>query len=251
MREAFTYMFKDNCYYKKALVYFILTFIESACIAYAQMNSCSGMCPVSLNGENFTLSKTNVLVFQLIGLLFNFLVVGYFNTCIEAITKQVNNIVIPFFNFVNSFLRGLKYFVAILIPILGFSIIVAVIQMFNLLVANIILTLITIFYILFGIGFIWLFANEKSFFAFVSFRKVVNKVIEAPKNYLKYMLFIVLFSVIVILLKFVLELVLAMFTMTPFVTMIVTTFISGIISAYFSFVLMYLVAKSLKPNSVV
>lgn len=248
MKEAFTYMFKDNCYYKKALVFLILTFIESACIAFAQMNSCAGMCPFSAGEGIFTPNKTNVLIFQLIGLLFNLLVVGYFNTCVEAITKQVNNIILPFFNIVNCFFKGLKYFVAIFIPIVLYSFIIGFIQVFNPLVANIVLGIILLLYLVLSIGFIWLFANEKSFFAFLSFRKVIKKVIQSPLNYFKYLLFIAIVCVLTFTLKFAFEFIFALFPISPLVTMLISTLMSAVISAYLTFVLVYLTAKSIKAD---
>ena len=251
MREAFTYMFKDNCYYKKALVFLILTFVESACIAFAQMNSCTGMCPFSAGEGVFTPNKTNALIFQLIGLIFNFLVVGYFNTCVEAITKQVNNIVLPFFNIVTCFLKGLKYFVAILIPIVLYAFVIGFIQIFSSLVGYIILGILLFLYLVLGIGFIWLFANEKSFFAFLSYRKVIKKVIKAPLNYFKYLLFIAIVCALTFALKFAFEFIFALFPMSPLVTMLVSTLISAVISAYLTFVLVYLTAKSIKADSVV
>ena len=251
MREAFVYMFKDNCYYKKAFMFFVLTFIESACIAFAQMNTCTGLCPFSTNEGIFTPNKTNALLFHLIGLIFNFLVVGYFNTCIEAITKQVNNIILPFFNFINCLKRGGIYFIAILIPIVLYAFIIGFIQVFSPLTGCIILGILLFLYLILGVGFIWLFANEKSFFAFLSYRKVIKKVLQAPLNYFKYLLFIAIVCALTFALKFAFEFIFALFPMSPLVTMLITTLMSAVISAYLTFVLVYLIAKSIKPESVV
>ena len=63
MREAFTFMFKDNYFYKKAFVYLILSFIANVFIAYAQINSCTGGCPLSTRPEVLpnTLISTTIL----------------------------------------------------------------------------------------------------------------------------------------------------------------------------------------------
>ncbi len=250
MREAFIYMFKDNCYYKKALIFLLLSFIESACIAYSQMNNCTGMCPYS-SGNLFIPNKTNALVFQIIGLVFNSLVVGYFNTCVEAITKQINNIILPFFNCINCLLKGLKYFVAVLIPIILFALIIGFLQVFNLLLAKIIFVLLLVLYLIFGMAFIWLFANEKSFWAFLLYKKALINVLKAPLNYFKHLLFVLIASAIAIGLKFVFEFIFALLPLNALATMLIATFISAVISAYFTFVLVYLIAKSIKPDSVV
>lgn len=251
MREAFTYMFKDNCYYKKALVFLLLTFIESACLGFAQMNSCNGMCPLDLSSGIFTPSKTNALIFQLTGLIFNFLVLGYFNTCIEAITKQVNNIILPFFNFINSITKGIKYIIAIAMPIVLYGLLIGILQVINPIVATIATIAVLLFYLIFGVGFVWLFANEKSFFTFFCYRRIINEVKNAPRNYFKNLLFIIITTILIVILNFITEFLFALFKLNPLITMLVTTFVSSIISAYLTFVLVYFIAKSIKTNSVV
>ena len=57
MREAFVYMFKDNCFGKKAILYFTLSFIASVCSAYALMHSCTGACPITTGNGIFIPNK--------------------------------------------------------------------------------------------------------------------------------------------------------------------------------------------------
>ena len=141
MREAFVYMFKDNYFGKKAILYFTLSFIASVCSAYALMHSCTGACPITTGNGIFIPNKTNTVIYQMLGFLFHLLILGYFNICINAITKQVNNIVLPFFNFTSSLLKGLKYFLAILLPVVSFALITGILQEINILAANIFLTI--------------------------------------------------------------------------------------------------------------
>ena len=251
MREAFTYMLKDNCYYKKALVFMILTFIETACLAYAQMNSCTGACPYSMNSGVFVPNKTNALLFQVIGLIFNLIVVGYFNTCLEAVTKQVNNIVLPFINLWNNFLNGLKYFVAVFIAALVYILSLGLLYALNLYVAKTVSILVLLFYIIFSSAFLWLFANNKSFFAFLNYKKLFLKIKEAPKNYFKYLGFLAMLLIISATLKFIIDFIITLLPLNLLFTMLISTFFTSLLSAYFSFVFIYLIAKSLKQDSVV
>ena len=85
MREAFTYMFKDNCYYKKALIYLVLNFIANSLIAYAQMNSFTGVCPINSKPEVLPNELLGTTILSFTGFLVNMFVLGYFLNCVEAI----------------------------------------------------------------------------------------------------------------------------------------------------------------------
>lgn len=251
MREALTYMFKDNCFYKKAFIYLALSFIESACIAFAQMNSCTGACPVTTSNGIFIPDKTNTIVFQIAGCLLNFLILGYFNTCVNAITKQINNIVLPFFNFTTSLIKGLKYFAAILLPVIIFSLIIGILHEINILASNIFLTIIMLFYLVFGVAFFWLLANENKILTFFNYKKAITKVLEAPARYFKYVFFISIICALTFILNFIVGFIFALFNLNLLATMLLINLITAIIGTYTAFVTMHLIAKSIKPETVV
>ena len=74
MREAFTYMFKDNCFYKKAFVYFILSFIPMTILAIADMSSCSNSCQIGLSPVALSSIKFEALCYNLLAIFFYILI---------------------------------------------------------------------------------------------------------------------------------------------------------------------------------
>ena len=118
MRECFTYMYKDNCIHKKAFIYFILSFIAMSLVALADMNSCTGGCPINQATLITPSIKFDILCYRLVGLILHTITLGYFITCLEAVIKQKENILLPFFNIKLSFTKGLKLFLSIIITIL-------------------------------------------------------------------------------------------------------------------------------------
>lgn len=247
MREAFVYMFKDNCFGKKAILYFTLSFIASVCSAYALMHSCTGACPITAGNGIFIPNKTNTVIYQMLGSLFHLLILGYFNICINAITKQVNNIVLPFFNFTSSLLKGLKYFLAILFPVVSFALITGILQEINILAANLFLTIILFFYLIFSIAFFWLLANENKFLTFFSYKKAIKKVLEAPAKYFKSIIFISLICVLTFIINFIIGFIFALFNLSLLTTMLSANLVASIVSTYTAFVSMFLIAKSINP----
>ena len=117
MREAFTYMFKDNCFHKKAFIYFILSFVAMSLIAIADMSSCTGGCPINQAKLIAPTIKFDILCYRAIGLILHTLTLGYFITCLEAVLKQRENILLPFFNLKLCFTKGLKLFLSIILTV--------------------------------------------------------------------------------------------------------------------------------------
>ena len=88
MREAFTYMFKDPRYSDKAIMYFIICFISLALIASPEIGN---MHSVSLSQGPQVTPVTNPVfaVLPFIGTLINWILCGYYFTCVQALTKQI------------------------------------------------------------------------------------------------------------------------------------------------------------------
>lgn len=250
MREAFTYMFKDNCYYKKAFIYLILNFIANAFLAYAQINSCSGGCPLSSRVDVLPNTYINNIVFNLLGAVANLFVLGYFFSAIDAITKQTNNIVLPLFNIKNCFLKGLKFYIAIFLITLLLVLLSIPLGFVNNIISSVIMLGVMLFYLVFASSFFWSFANNSKLLTFFNIREAFKNVIKTPATYFKNILFILLVTIISIILAYCFELLFGFFIKSPFITMIFSTLISATLSAYFGFVNMFLIAKSIKLETV-
>ena len=248
MREAFTYMFKDNCYYKKAGIYLVLNFIANAFIAYAQMKSCTGGCPLRTTPEVMTNTYINTIIFNILGILANMFVIGYFFSCINAIIKQSNNIVLPFFNAGNCFIKGLKFHISTILITLLFFVLSIPLNLINSVFAMIIFISIIAFYLVFGCSFFWSFATDSKILTFFNVKEAFNNVKKASLNYLKNIFLILLVTIISIIFAYSFELLSGFLIQSQLITMLVSTFITAIISAYFGFVSMFLIAKSIKSE---
>ena len=177
MRECFTYMFKDNCFHKKAFIYFILSFIAMSLIAVADMNSCTGGCPINQAALITPSIKFDILCYRLIGLVLHTLTLGYFITCLEAVIKQKENILLPFFNIKLCFTKGLKLFISIVITVVIFYLLFVIYAIAGNFIPVLhpgfvqIFTLLTIlFYIVCYNSFVHLYAQSNKIFSFFNFK---------------------------------------------------------------------------------
>ena len=110
------------CVIKKAFVYLIIGFIANAFVAYSQMNTCAGMCPINPTPSVSTVTPLNSVIFHLIGIFINMIIAGYSINAISAISKQENNFILPFFNYGNCFLKGFKFNLAIIFTVVIYTI---------------------------------------------------------------------------------------------------------------------------------
>ena len=105
MQEIFTYMFKDNMFTKKAAILFLLLFIALAICGIPPLLNSVSYAPTV---EKVSLPYLHYL--PSISCFLDFAIYGYMMICIKAIIQQDLNIVLPFFNFKNSLIRGLKFY---------------------------------------------------------------------------------------------------------------------------------------------
>ena len=248
MKEAFIYMFKDNCFWKKAITYFFVSFIACLFISYSQINTCSGMCPVASKPTVISVNSISPIIYQLIGIFINMIVAGYFLSSIKAITSQTSNIVLPFFSFRNNFVKGFKFNLSVFTTIILYSFTFGLLYSFysTATFAKIGFIILLIFYIFTGVAFVWLFAQEEKFITFFNFKKVIIKIKEDIKNYIKYVLIIAGILLISIAVTFVIELLISNFVKDIIIAMVITTLITTVFATYINFVNMHLIAKSIK-----
>lgn len=252
MREAFTYMFKDNCFGKKVLMYLTISFIASLFISYSQINTCAGMCPIASKPTVNPVDSITPIVFQIIGILINMIIVGYFFTAIKAISSQSNNIILPFFSIKNNFVKGFKFNLVMFATIIIYSFAFGLLQSFynTYIFAKISLGILLLFYTISGSAFVWFFAQEEKFTTFFNFKKVLTLISRNVKKYIKFSLIIIGILLLSIALSFTIELIIANLTNSIILAMIISTLVITIFATYINFVTMYLIAKSIKESVV-
>ena len=248
MKEAFTYMFKDNKFWVKGLWYFGFVFIANLMINYAQtlVPPCLRCAPPM---------PWYYWVCALVGPLLSLIPLGYLYTCVKALIEQNDNYVLPNFNLWKNFLKGLKYAVALLmltIPLLLISMIAVTIsfaRVYTLFLLIIPFALILCF-AYFYIGFNWMFANKDSFITFYRFKKLFKLIGTNKKHYFMSFLVIAVVGLLNMLLEMACGATAAIFISGTVPGLIATGVSSAIIGTYTAFVICYLTAKSISSDLV-
>ena len=257
MREAFTYMFKDNCFHKKAFIYFILSFIAMSVIAVADMNTCSYGCPINQAKLITPTIKFDILCYRTIGLILHTLTLGYFITCLEAVIKQKDNILLPFFNLKLCFTKGLKLFLSIISTVIIYYILLFTYGAMSNFIpvlrpefVNILSLLTILFYIFCYNSFIYLYAQTNKFFSFFNFKVALLTIKNSQKTYFKYWSILVLIFVLSSIIVYIIESLLGKIN-NEYTVMLLTNFASSALQTYLTFVSLLLISKSIKADSVV
>jgi len=257
MREAFKYMFNDNCFFKKALVYFLLAFLWMTFSGLVDLNSCSGGCPLAQSPTVNPVLKQSVIYYSILYLFFVILGAGYYITALEGIKKQEKNIVLPFFNFKLNLLKGLKLFASILVTVFIFYIFVMlyiilsmVLPWFNVNVINIFFIVVLLLYAILSSSFLNIYAENNEFWSFFNFKKAFYNIKENPKNYFKYLAILFITYVVGSIFMLLFEYLFTIFD-NIYIVMILSNIVSAFIATYIGFASLYLIAKSVKQSSVV
>lgn len=246
MREAFTYMFKDNKFYQKYFTYLGLAFAAYFLINYAYLFTAEGAQTYTNQISFIPTNPFKSWGLLILGLTFKILTAGYFLNTIAAISKQNDNYILPFFNTTNCLTKGLKLLGALLFIIFCFTILLFLSAGFKPLT----LTLILIFSIIFCASFLWIIANENKYLVLLHIEDAVNYIKKASKNYFKYLFVFISAFVVSTSLSLLAELFVSKFN-APILEIIAISIIYAIIDAYFIYVYSFLIAKSIKPESVV
>lgn len=251
MKEAFTYMFKDPMYEKKAMSYFLICFASLALMATPELNNISDFYSMTITP---TIKPINPLLnlLPLAGTLFNFILCGYFYTCVQAITNQNNNIVLPYLKIGSSFAKGFCFAIfffsltlspiALLFGLLG-SASTTVFVCLSMIVA--------LMFLIYTPAFLWLFANEGKLSTFFAWRKVINLVNLNKKTYFKNYSILFLLTLLGAIISLVFMFLFNFLLGNVYLAWIATSIVGAIIASYIAFVGMYLLAKSFKSDSVV
>lgn len=250
MKEAFTYMFKDPRYNEKASVYFIICFIVLALMASPEISNINSI--ALSQGPKYT-PVTNPIfaLLPFVGSLVNIILLGYYYTCIQAITKQEQNYVLPFMKFGSSFIRGFKLILATILITIVLCLMCFILGLAGHVGVIIFCVFITLLFFILGNAFMWLFANEGKISTFFAWKKATKLVLANGNTYFKNLLVLFLLT---LLGAFVSTLFMFLFNFlvnNVYIAWILTSIEGAIIASYLAFVGMYLIAKSIKRETVV
>ena len=161
MKEAFTYMFKDNKFAQKAAMYFCFALIASLCSEFGKYFT---------EIEQTKISTPVLLLILIFSIVFGLIVNGYKILCTRAILEQKENIVIPYINVKNSLFTGFKLGVAILLLILIFISIAIICVFASPITAKACICFAFLFITCFGAALTYIFVKTDSWLSFVLFK---------------------------------------------------------------------------------
>lgn len=251
MKEAFTYMFKDNKFWIKALSYFSLFFTANFLLNYAQtlLPTCP-RCAVSLPWQYWVLFIAGTLV--------NFVALGYIFSCIKTLIEQKENPLLPFVNILKDLYKGFKYAVSLILLIIPVMVIVMLLvlgiagvtsgSIVGFILSKILYILVFLFFGFLFIGFNWLFAGNESFFNFFKFRKVFELIWADKKKYICHLLMILLVFTINIFLETGFIISSVILKLGTIGGLIFSGIFAAITGTYMAFVICKLTADSIMPN---
>ena len=249
MKEAFTYMFKDNKFWVKGLSYLFLIFTANLLLNYAQtiLPPCP-KCSVSIPWQYW--------IFFISGTLVNTVAIGYLFSCIKALIEHIENPVLPFVNILKDFYKGFKYSVSLLMLILPigvalglFMLIIALItsgSAVGLILSKTLFWIIFLFIGLLLIAFNWLFSNTESYFSFFRFKKVFELILNDKRKYIGHFLMILLVCFLNIILETVFNVSSGLLKLETLYGLALSGILSAITGTYAAFIICKLTANSIK-----
>lgn len=247
MREAFSYIFKDNCLFQKTWIYITLLAITNILIGISKTGS-----HIIARPELLSTNPTEDILIRLGVVIISMFTTGYFLSAISANIKQKNNILLPRFNAINNFAKGLKFLFAVFLPVLVISVILGSLQsIFGSIIPTIFFGIIAIFYLIYGGAFVWNFADSNNIFVFFNFRKTVKDVAQNSKRYFKHisLMWLIILSGAVI--ASVVEFIIGFTLPSDLIAIVLWSIIGAFISAYVALISAFLIGKSLPGDSVV
>lgn len=254
MKEAFTYMFKDNKFWLKGLIYLCLIFIANLLLNYAQ--TLLPPCPKCAPPPSW-----NYWVCFISGTILNLIPVGYMFSCVKTIIDSEDTPVLPYINPFGDLLKGLKYTIAMLIfllPLLVITIIIefgisAILQgtLAGLICTRVFLLAVIIFTASIFMGYNNMFARENSLLTFYKFKQLFSGIGSGKKRYFVNlgMLFVVFFLNMTLEMGFGRAAALA--NLDTFAGLITVGLLSAITGTYAIFIICHLTARSIENKETV
>ena len=250
MANAFNYMFKDNKYGQKALVLALITLLTQLCYNTADMyKGCYSNIPPS----------SEYYILNILGTLIHMLAIGYGFACIKALFEQNDNYILPFINFKNSFMLGLKNYIAIFL----FTAILAIITFIPvfigyiikmapgvpLIITFIVLAATLIYIIIYTMAYAWIFAKTGSMTSYLRIRQATRLIKMNKGSYWKAIgLFVLLITIFAIPYVATTSICIA-FVTNKIVYNVIISLAAALITAYTSFVSFFITAKAINPET--
>lgn len=254
MREAFTYMFKDTMFGKKAFTYWFICFLTLLLAGALEVFKT----PVATQTPTVnSVSNPFLIVLPLASILLYAILGGYYFAGVKAIFEQKNNIVLPFINPWKNFVKGVKFGIAQSLPII---IITTIIYIFTHPIVNVLtiyilafnLICICTFYFIYSNAFYLLFANEDKIFTYFRWKKVCEMLKNTNKKiYFRNLFLVLLVDILGGLLSSLFTYIFNFLVKNTYAAWIVTSAEGALIAGCTAFVTMYLVAKSFQTETVV
>ncbi len=249
IKEAFTYMFKDNKFLQKAFVYFLITFIGQFAIQYAT----NTLIPTQAKSFNI-----EYYAFLLLGTVIMFIPQGYYISCIRALKEQQANLVLPYFNFINNFKQGFKFNISLwLLCILGGGVLIfacvigamlaiasKIIAMIFFILAIVVTIIFMLAVFIYAIALTTIFANTDSWLSFFKFKEATKIIAE---NTSKYMLALGI-TIAMTVLSGIIVSVCHLININSIGLSAIITLLTAILASYTVFVFSYILAKWFKTE---
>ena len=253
MKEAFTYMFKDNKFWIKGLSYLGLVFIANLITNYGQtFYPACPRCAVSIPWQYWT--------FIAIGSIINLIPLGYMYTCIKSLIDQDENPILPFVSPWENLIKGFKYSIAILLLLVPLFIVtiliiagIASISMgsaLGMIISKTIMLTAIIGFAVLLLGFNWIFANKDSFLSFYRFKEVFAIIKSEPKLYFAHLLMIGFVFIVNMLLELGFGFTAGWFHIPTIIGLFVVGLLAAFTGTYAIFVICHLIAKAVKKDFV-
>lgn len=249
MREAFTYMFKDPRYNDKAIAYFVICTLSLALMGAPELASINTLLA---DGPKVTTTTSPLFtILPVIGMVFNMILCGYYYTCVQALTRQNQNYILPFINIPSSFIKGLKLFIAVFLFLIVTGIACALFTFAGQLGVVICYTLFLLLFSICANAFLWLFSNEGKISTFLAWNKAFKLISANSKTYFTNLIILGLITLAGALASTLFLFLFNFLVSNIYVAWILTSIEGAIIASYTAFVSMFLIAKSIKPETVV
>ena len=234
MREAFSYMFKDNMIKQKAGIYLVILFISSLLTNYANY---------MINKNMVKSPSIETIILSLAGFVISLITTGYCVNCIKTIVEQRENIILPFVNIKNNLFLGFKYYISL--SLLGLIMTIVLVSSFFLSkeVAFILTCITFIILMLYIMPFMYIFATTGMWSSFLRFKRATIMIAKSKWQYWKN--FLICFGIFILF-----GIISAVaYKETGIANVIAGTLIMAIASTYFMYVTSYLTAKAIKTDA--
>lgn len=244
MANAFNYMFKDNKYWQKALVLASIVFLSELNSNTANMYKGCCMAP-----------SKEYYILNILSTLIKMFALGYSFTCIKALCEQKDNYVLPFINLKNNFILGIKNYIAILfISAIGYVLVFTgyfieapfIVLYIYIAISSILMLIYMTFYMM---PCSWIFAKTGSVTSYLRLKQATQLIMTNKSTYWKAIAMFVLLAIITGIPEVAISRLCMSFVDSKIVYNLIDSSVAAIISAYPAFVIFFIVAKAINPDT--